>query len=199
MRVYSPATSAYFASREAFVGHILLWVSARDRSTGVVEQIGFWTGVDHQQFTIEGQSRTYYAAGAMLKVDPIRLQTGIKVRKQRVTLSQVSNEVQQLIRGYDPRHAPVELHRALFHPLTENLIDEPHVLLRGYIDKVIVSTPEKGGSGNVSIEIATEARALTKPLSRFRSDASLRARDPGDAFRQYATLTETAEVLWGRD
>lgn len=199
MRAYSSATAAYFASRESFVGHILLWVSARNRSSGANERIGFWTGVDHQDFTIEGQTRTYYAAGAMLKADPIRRQTGIKVRTQRVTLSQVSAEVQQLIRGYDPRHAPVELHRALFHPLTEALIDEPHVLLRGYIDKVSVSTPEKGGAGNVSIEIATEARSLTKPLSRFRSDASLRARASGDGFRKYASLTETAEVLWGRD
>lgn len=199
MRSFSPATAAHFASREAFIGHLLLWVSARNRSSGGVEQIGFWTGVDHQQFTIDGQDRTYYAAGAFLKADPLRDQTGIKVRSYRVTLSQVSNEVQQLIRGYDPRHAPIELHRALFHPLTENLIDEPHVLRRGYIDKVTLTTPQKGGAGSVAIEIVTEARSLTIPLSRFRSDATLRARAPEDAFRQYSSLTETAEVLWGRD
>lgn len=197
MRVFSPATAAYFASRQPFMGHVLVWVTARNRTSGEAEAIGFWTGADHRDFVIEGETRLYYGAGSLLAMDPIRRQAGLKVRTQRVTLSQIAPETEMLIRGYDPRHAPVEVHRALFDPLTEELIDEPHELFSGYIDKVKLTTPAKGGAGSVSIEIASEGRALTRPLSRYRSDATLRARAADDAFRQYASETDR-ETPWGR-
>ena len=198
MRTFSTATAAYFASRSAFVGHVLVWLQGRNRTSGEVETIGFWTGVDHAEFTIRGQLRTYYGAGALLKMDPLRRQTGLKVRSQRISFSQVSPEVMVAVRGYDIRHAPVEVHRALYHPETEVLIDEPHPILLGYIDKINLPTPAKGESAAVTMEVATAGRALTKPVSRFRSDASLRARAAGDGFRRYATLADMAEVEWGR-
>ena len=197
MRSFSPTTAAYLAARSDFQGHILLWVSARNRASGAVEEIGFWTGVDHEEFLIEGQSRLYYAAGSMLSMDALRRQVGLKAVTQRVTLSQISPEVQQLIRGYDPRHCPVEVHRALFDPQSDRPVDAPHVILRGFIDKVTLTTPAKGERGSVTIEIASHARALTKPVSRYRSDATLRARAPTDAFRQYASITDAVEVKWG--
>lgn len=198
MRTFSTATAAYFASRSAFVGHVLVWLQARNRASGAVETIGFWTGADHAEFTIRGQLRTYYAAGAMLKVDPLRRQSGLKVRSQRVQFAQVSPEVMIAIRGYDPRHAPVEMHRALYDPDSEELIDEPHLILKGYVDKISLPTPAKGERASVTVEVATAARALTKPVSRYRSNASLRARATGDGFRKYATLADVAETKWGR-
>lgn len=198
MRTFSSTTAAYLADRSAFNGDLLVWLSARNRVSGATENIGFWTGVDVRDFSIEGQTRTYYGAGSLLAMDPIRRQTGIKVRTQRITFSQVSPEVLQALRVFDPRHAPVEVHRALFDPLTEALIDEPHLILRGYIDKAPLPTPPKGESAAVSIEVATHARALTIPLSRFRSDATLRARATGDGFRKYASLADTVETKWGR-
>lgn len=199
MRSFSPVTAAYFAARGPILAHALMWVTARNRSTGAEETIGFWTGVDHQVFTIGAEARTYYAAGNMLSVDPLKWRTGLQVRTQRVTLSQVAPEVQELIRGYDPRHAKIELHRALFDPLSESLVDTPHLLLRGFIDKVTLTTPAKGGSGDVTVEIASAARALTRPLNRYRSDASLTARAPSDTFRKYASTTDKIEVPWGKD
>lgn len=197
MRTFSTPTASYFASRSAFVGHVLVWLQARNRSTNTVETIGFWTGADHAEFTIRGQLRTYYAAGSMLKMDPLRRQTGLKVRSQRLQFAQVSPEVMTAIRGYEPRHAPVEIHRALYDPDSETLIDEPHMILKGYVDKIGLPTPAKGESASVSIEVATAARALTKPVSRYRSNASLRARASEDGFRKYATLADVAETKWG--
>lgn len=102
------------------------------------------------------------------------------------------------IRGYDPRHAPVEVHRALFDPETEQLIDEPHMILRGYLDKLSLPTPAKNERASVNFEVATAGRALTKPVSRYRSNASLRARASEDGFRKYASLADTVVVKWGR-
>lgn len=198
MRLFNPTTTAYFADRSQFLAHTLIWFAARNRASGAVETIGFWSGADHANFTIGGQVRTYYGAGSFISMDPLRRQTGVKARTQRVQFAQVSPEFLTLIRTYDPRHAAVEIHRALFDPLSELLVDEPHLLLRGFVDKASIPTPAKGGSASVSIEIATHARALTKPVSRYRSDASLRTRAPADAFRQYASVTEAVETVWGR-
>lgn len=199
MRDFSSTTMAYFAARGPLLMHVLIWISARNRSSGALEEIGFWTGADHQLFAIGGQTRTYYGAGSMLAVDPLKWRAGLQVRTQRVTFSQVAPEVQEVIRGYDPRHAPVEMHRALCDPLSEGLIDEPHLLMRGYIDKVSLTTPAKGQSGDVAVEIATSGRALTRPLNRYRSDATLKARQPTDTFRKYASTTDKVEVPWGKN
>ena len=198
MRSYPPITAAYFASRAAFRAHLLVWVSARNRTSGLTESIGFWTGADHAEFVLEGETRTYYGAGAMLTADPIRSQTGLKVRTWRIVFNQVAPEAQQLIRGYDARHAPVEVHRALFDPEGEQLIDTPHLVRRGFIDKAPITTPPKGETGGqIAIEISTQSRALTRPVSRYRSDASLRGRAPADAFRKYASIADSVDTKWG--
>lgn len=196
MRIYSPATAEFFATRNQGPRHILVWFSARVRGTSDIETIGFWTGADHRDFVINGQARTYYGAGAMLGVDQIKWSTGLRTRTQRITLSQISTAVQQLVRGYDTRHAPVEIHRALYDAESRNLVDEPHLIMPGYVDKLDLTTPPKGGSGDIKIEIASQARALTKPLNRYRSHASRIAAVPGDTLRKYATRAD-GEVPWG--
>ncbi|WP_323041583.1 hypothetical protein [Gemmobacter sp.] len=198
MRSYSPATSAYMSARGPIHAHALVWIVARNRTTGAAESIGFWTGDDHASFVIAGSARTYYGAGTTLGVDPIRRGTGLQVRTQRATLSGLSPETQLALRGYDARHARVEIHRAIFDPLTLELVDEPHRLFRGYIDRLKIVTPAKGERGSAEVELASAARALTTPLSRKRSDASLLARAPTDKFRQYASQADAVETSWGR-
>lgn len=198
MRIYSPVTSAYMAARSPIHAHALIWIEARNRGTGETETIGFWTGDDHAGFVIGGQARTYYGAGSTLGLDPIRRGTGLQVRTQRANLSGITPETQLALRGYDARHARVEIHRAIFDPDTLLLADDPHRLFRGYIDRLKIHTPAKGEAGKVEVELASAARALTTPLSRKRSDASLRGRAPTDAFRQYASVADAVETSWGR-
>lgn len=196
MRAYDAATRAAL-NTTAIVARPLIWIRARDRDTGLEEAIGLWTGEDHQDFVIRGDTRTYYGAGTVLGIDPITYQTGISVRTQRITLSAISEEVAVAIRGYEPRHAPVEIHRALFDPAGYSLIAEPHRLFAGYIDRLTINTAAIGGQSSVEMSLASSARSLTVPLNRRRSDESLRARSPGDAFRQYATVAATVAVKWG--
>jgi len=198
MRSYDVTTAAYMQSRGSWLAHLLVWISAVDRVTGALEEIGFWTGADHTEFTIGGTSRTYYGAGSMIKADPIRLRTGLTVRTQRLMFSQVAPELQQAIRGYDARHKPVEIHRALFDPISELLVAEPHLVLRGYVDQAQVKTPAEGGEGSVELTIATAARAMTRKSGRKRSHATLSARNPGDDFRKYASVADKVEVDWGK-
>lgn len=198
MRAFSPTTAAAFAARGPLMAHVLVWISARNRETGAVESIGFWTGEDHLDFVIDAETRTYYGAGDLIGLEPIRWRSGLQVQTQQLRLSQVSPEAQLAIRGYDTRHAPVEIHRALFDPASAQLLDAPHLVLGGFVDRISLTTPEKGGRGEIRLEIATRARALTRPLNRYRSHASRIAQAPGDTFRKWASTAAKTEVKWGR-
>lgn len=122
----------------------------------------------------------------------------MQVRSQRVSLSGITPETRLALRGYDARHARVEIHRAVFDPDSLQLVDAPHRLFRFWIDRLKITTPAKGEPGKAEVELASAARALTTPMSRKRSDASLRARASTDGFRKYASQAEAVETPWGR-
>ena len=196
MKSYSPTRLAYRQSRTGVACKILIWVSARNRTSGAIESSGLWTGDDHKVFSIRSQGRTYYGAGNVLAVDDIVSETGVKVRTRTVKLSALTPEVQQLIRGYDPRLARIEMHRAEFDTLTGNLIEEPERIHKGWIDKVNWSRPGLGGEANCVLTLANIARALTKELAQKFSDASQKLVASDDTFFQYSDI-EGAYVWWG--
>ena len=196
MRVFGSATTAHLAARTGLQVRLLAWVRAKNRTTGVEEVMGLWTGDDHQTLTIDGAARLYYGAGGVLGLDPITMRSGVVVGMQTVTLSPLAPEVAQMIRGYDTRLAPVDLHRAFFDPLSGVLVDVPQRIFRGWIDKVQVRTPEVGGNATVEVTLASNARALTRGLALKKSDESLRVRAPGDGFFRYADVSD-AKVWWG--
>ena len=195
---FAAETAAYFATQTRVRARVLVWIEALNRETGAAETIGLWNGADHRVFTIRGEERTYYGAGGLVAVDPITSRTGLGVRMQRIVFSPLAPEVEQLIRGYDARFAPVEIHRALFDPDTHNLVDEPHRRFRGFLDKISpFKTGPKGDKVTIELQLASAARALTIPLSRKRSNETLRARAPDDAFRKYTDVSGTITVKWG--
>lgn len=194
-RNLSPTARNYLASRKGTVAHILLWIAALNRVTGAVETLGLWTGDDDRPFSINGGARLYHAGGAAKAFEPIRYQTGVGVVTQRIVLSEIVPAVLTAIRGYDPRFAPVQIHRALFWPESGDLVEEPHRLFRGFIDQVKISKPEKGGSGSVELTLQSSARALTLVVPSKRSDASLTERAPEDGFRRYGA--SKGKTLWG--
>ncbi|MDP3961791.1 MAG: hypothetical protein Q8Q26_17300 [Pseudorhodobacter sp.] len=196
MRIYGSATTAHLAARTGLQVRLLAWVRAKNRSTGAEEAMGLWTGDDHQVLTIDGTERLYYGAGGVLGLDPITMRSGVVVGMQTVTLSPLAPEVAQMIRGYDTRLAPVDLHRAFFEPLSGALVDVPQRIFRGWIDKVQIRTPEVGGNATVEVTLASNARALTRGLALKKSDESLRVRAPTDGFFKYADVSD-AKVWWG--
>ena len=197
MRQFDTATAATFADQEGFAFHLLVWIVARNRETGEDEAIGLWTGEDVAQFTVDGETRTYYACGNALEVDPIVMQPGYDVRSQRITLGGINEAVQQAVRNYEPRFCPVELHRAVFSISTHELVAAPHVMFRGSVDELNLPVPEKGGTATGSMTIVSSARAGTRTLSLRKSDEAQQAAHPGDAFRQYIAISTAVPVWWG--
>lgn len=192
---YDPVTANYLAEGREICARALLWVKARNWETSAVEELGLWTGDDHRDFVIGGETRTYYGAGGVVNMDAITYEVGMNVRMHRVVLNPIAAEVVQLLRGYDVRLSRVEIHRALFDVETTALKAEPHRRYKGFIDEAPIYTPVKNGRARAEISIASSARAMTIPLVLKKSDETQQLRQ-GDRFRRYADITD-AEVWWG--
>ena len=197
MRILDPTSAAYLAARTGVASRHMVHVLARNRATGAREALGLWQGDDHLSLTIGGEARTYYGAGALVGVEPIRAGIGLEVRMLQLVLAPMTPEVAQLLRGYDARLAPVELHRALLSLETGQLIADPIRVFRGWIDEVKIRTGEVGGTGEATVTLASAARGLTRALTLTRSEAEMRRRDAGDAFRQYTDIAGEVGVWWG--
>ncbi|SDW78432.1 hypothetical protein [Roseicitreum antarcticum] len=187
---------AYNAARAGQARHTLVYIWGRNRETGQIESIGFWTGDDHQSFVIDGETRTYFGAGAAIDIDDITGGVGLAVRYVTARLAVVP-EVAQAIRGYDPKLAPVEMHSAVFSLETNALVSEPRRIFKGEINEAPTPTPAIGGEAVFEIRCASSARALTRTLALKRSDAELRRRNPNDRFREYVSTSGIREVPWG--
>jgi hypothetical protein len=197
MRAIPAAIAAARAERAGIISHHLVWVRARDRTSGAVSPIGFWTGDDHRDFTVGGASRLYYGAGGLLALDQIVQGVGMSVRQHQVSLSAIAPEVEVAIRGYDVRLVPCEIHRAEFDTASGNLLAAPEMVVDGEVDAVTINTPQEGGEASVTMRVLSNAALLTRPLPIKRSDESLRARAPNDAFLQYAKISGSKGDPWG--
>ena len=196
MRSFDAPTLAALNARVAVVARLLVWVTARNRTTGLPESLGLWTGSDDRSFTIAGSPRTYVGAGGLMGVPPLVAQTGITVRMHRLTLSPLNQTVANMIRTYDARFAPIEIHRALFDPVTTALISEPHRIFKGLVDEVELPIDPANLETRCEVTIASSARYLTRTLTLKRSDASQQRRS-GDRFLRYVDVSGEVDIFWG--
>ena len=196
MRIFDTATAAALAAGAHHL-HLLVWLQGRNRGTGATEVLGLWTGDQPMQFTVEGEARVYQPCGNALEGDPVTLEPGYGARSLRLRLGGVNAAVAQALRVYDPRLAPVEIHRAVFDPETMALVAAPHRMFRGTVDEVSLPLPEKNGTVTAEIGVTSSALAGTRTLSLRKSDEAQQAAHPGDTFRQYIAISTAVPVWWG--
>ena len=197
MRILDTASAEYLSAHTGVASRHMVHVIGRNRQTGAQEALGLWQGDDHLTIAIDGVNRTYYGAGALIGVEPIRAGIGLEVRMLQATLSPLTPEVALLLRGYDTRLAPAEVHRGLLSLETGQLIAEPIRVFRGWVDEVKIRTGEVGGAGEATVTLASAARGLTRALTLTRSDTEMRRRNAGDRYRDYADIAGEVGVWWG--
>lgn len=183
------------STREDKVVHALLWLTARNRSTGLPETIGLWTGDDTQVINIDGSNRTYYGP-AILNIPAIDGGVGLDVRQVRIPLPHLVPEVITALRTYDPKLAPVEIHFAEFSTDTRAFLGAERVF-KGWVNESPIGTAADGGEGSGELILVSASRSLTKTLPVYRSHADQQNRSAGDEFREYASTTGLKEVWWG--
>ncbi|WP_297772664.1 hypothetical protein [uncultured Roseovarius sp.] len=98
-----------FAERRGTDGQILLLIEPRNRETGEIVPMGLWTGDDHQTFTVDGVEHFFLGAGAVIEVPPIRAGIGLEVRRHRVVLPPLLDEVKLALQIYQAAQARVRV------------------------------------------------------------------------------------------
>lgn len=196
-REISPAEQALRDERRATHDRLLLWFRPRDPSTG--ERIGFglWGGDDHETITVEGEPRLYFGAGTILSTDPIESVVGLDVRMWRADLVDLTAEVTTLLRGYEARFAPVEVHLSVHDPVTRARVAVRRVF-RGWVEPdIVLVRPEAGGAGRATVECASAMRAMTQTLTHTKSNRAMRLRNPNDRFGENRGQVGQWETPWG--
>lgn len=175
----------------------LLWIAAKNRTTGAREYLGLWSGDDHQEFTVEGELRTYYGCGQFVDFGQLQVESTLNIRKLSAIVSPITPEVETVLRQYDPKFAPVQLHLALFNPETNNMLPFPLRVFKGWIDKFPVRRPANGEDAQGTIDMVGHTRLLTKKLALKRSDETQRQRSSTDSFYQDVAITGQVQTPWG--
>lgn len=196
MRTVSGTLASYLAGSTGIEARILFWLTVRDRGTGAPVTIGFWNGDDDETFTVGGTPRLYYGAGDMALPEPITYTTGLSISTYELNLSPLSENVQDALRLYDPRLAPVEIHRAFFDTQTKVLLEEPMRVFKGQVDQVPIGTPEVNGEASARITMSSSAVFLTKRLTQTKSESMQRLRS-NDRFFRWTDISGQVSVSWG--
>lgn len=206
MRQVDAQTDAALRSRRGVAPRNFVWVEARNRATNGIETMGLWDGDDTVTLTvIDGRTRlpverVYQGIGGNLRVDSIPLSTDLNIRTVKVGLSQISNAVQLLVRGFETRGAPIEIHRGLLSLETMLLVAPPIPRFVGTIDGNPIDTPAANSEGGVQVSCVSIARKLTFKNPAKRSDEYQRTRQ-GDRCRRHNGVAGSwvANISWGEE
>ncbi len=144
-------------------------------------------------------SRDYYGdGGPLINIDPIPLKIGFEINTVQVTLSQVDNAVNDMVRNHIIRNKQVQIHRAYLDPESMQPVSNPRCRLLGLVNGAPIETPAAGGTGSVVLRCVPHTRELTRTNSAKRSDETQRLRT-GDRFRRYGGVAGEWEIFWGEE
>ena len=182
-----------------------IWFVVRDRTTGATVTDGYWSDVgDITAQYIDPDTggvgtRTWAGAGSLIQISDIPLVSNITVQNITVTLSQVADRVNNLVRGYDCKQGRVEVYRGLFDPESRQMVAPAEPRFIGTIDEAPITTPRENESGDVTLTCTSNTSELTRTNPDTRSDASQRLRNPADDFFVDAAVVGTWQQFWGRE
>lgn len=206
MKSYDAATIAAIQNTEAIAPFNLLWIEAKNRETGGVQAVGFWNGLDTVDVQVINPAtglpvlRTYNGAGGLLDIPSLPLESDLSIRTIRILLSQIDGAVQLAVRGYDVKHAPVQIHRGFFN--TDTMLPVAPAVRRfvGWVNGMTVLTPPAGGKGQIELSCVSHTRLLTKTNPLRRSDEQQRKRG-GDRFRRHTDVAGNwlQDIHWGEE
>lgn len=198
MRAFAPAVMNHLKARSSVDVRFLIWVSARNRSTGAITPVGIWSGEYDRSFSIGGAARLYKGGLGTFAPPAIHYGVGLDVRMLRIPFASIAPEWETVFRDLDARLARVELHRVFFNPQTGLALGAPDRLFKGRVDEMPISRPALGQEAQGELVIASTARMLTRSVPVLKSDASQRQRG-GDRFARYADVSGSVTIKWGTE
>lgn len=204
MRALDPAVQAALEAG-ALVPRDFLWIVARDRETGAPYGWGAWSDVGAVTAEVIDPvsratvSRTYEGAGGLVEVGDVALISGLTVQVVDIRLSQIDQGAETILRSYDLRRAPVQLHRGFLDPQTHRLVAPAVPRFVGFVDEAPVTTPAEGAEGGIVLTCASHTQELARSSAAKRSDADQRLRNASDGFFRHAATVGSWKIWWGQE
>lgn len=202
MKTYSAETQAALKAR-AIAVRDFLWLEPRDRTTGAVVGFGFWSDVGAvsaeviDPLTGATEARAFAGAGTLISIDGVARVANLTVQPVTITMSQLGDGADEVLRSYDPRFARVELYQGVFIPGTQVQLAPAECQFYGRIDTVRIDTPVEGGEGKATLDCVSETQQLTRGNPTTRSDSALRQRLATDSARRHVATVGTWDIRWG--
>jgi hypothetical protein len=182
-----------------------IWFVVKDRTTGAAVTDGYWSDVGSIDAQIVDPdtggtiTRTWAGAGSLISISDISLVSSLTVQNITVTLSQVADRVNNLVRGYECKQGRVEIYRGLFDPSSRLLVAPAVPRFVGTIDEAPITTPAEGAEGDVTLSCTSNTVELTRSNTDTRSDASQRLRLASDDFFIDSAVVGTWQQFWGQE
>jgi len=195
---FDASQSAQLAERRGTDAQILVLVEPRDRLTGEIVPLGFWTGDDHAQFSVDGENHLFFGAGAIIEVPPIRAGIGLEVRRHRVILPPLLDEVKLFLQDLRAAQARVRVWSQIMDLDTGLALGPPRRVIKGRLERAPETLGKIGDQSRTELVIASAARALTFAQPVTKSDAEMRLRAPADLFREHADVIGDIPIPWGQ-
>jgi hypothetical protein len=131
-------------------------------------------------------------------VSPIARTADLTIQTVTITIGQIAAVAQQLVRGYDLRLAPVEIHDMAFDTITRQPSAAPEIAFLGIADGAPIKTPAVGQDGNVEISAISAAIAMLERTNPAKSSYEGQKRRSGDEFGLYSSTVANWQIPWGQ-
>jgi hypothetical protein len=186
----------------------LVWITAKNRTTGALTPFGFWDDVGTRALQVidvltgATVTRNFVGAGSLLQIDDVVATSELQVRELVIRLSGVDATVANAVRGYDARLAPIQVYRLMLNPASGAPIAAARARFVGIVDSLKINDPTRGGQGNVIVSAASQMRELSRANPDMISDPSQKQRaegtgKPTDRFYQYTNEIANWSIAWG--
>lgn len=180
-----------------------LTIWPKEWDTGDVVEIGLWTGDDPITTSVMdgetgGTVSRSFIGGVDLAIPAIPRTSGLTIQTFEITMSQIADAVQTVMRTYDARMASAEIHEWILDA-SGAPVSPPESVWLGVVDEGGLETPAAGAEGRVRIVVVSEPiRMLTRKNPRKRSDEGQKRRS-GDRFARYSNSAGYTMVYWGEN
>lgn len=202
MRYFDPGfSSAISSARGAGIQPaFFVWFTGKDRDSGAPVSMGVWSRARSTSISVplpDGSNSALrtYIGGCGLSVSGLRNVADLTDNPVTVTMSQIADAAQYLIRGLDLRLARCEIHATSLRGSV--LVSAPQLQWVGIVDEGPISTPAAGSDGGISLSVRSEILSMLSAINPAKSsDAHQKRRREGDEFSKYSSTVSARNIQW---
>lgn len=208
MKTYSSDITAYRAAGKAHAQISFLSFKVRDKDTPATTQwVHFCTDEDDRTATVTdpdtgSESRAFLGGGHIVAIDPLVRSEGAVVRNHSLVLSGASDDVLDMVYGYNCRDALFQWYIGEVDQDTGLLVSPPVCEFVGFIDTIeqadgaLAVDGQDPASTDITVSVVSLAAALLRTNQDMRSLEISQRRD-GDEFFKRSSSAHHWFMRWG--